>query len=106
MALSLAQLASPVVVYREGEIQAFIDEDAFLVVLALPSHGLTLADLALAFVVAQAAASAWSSSRLRYRPGADRRRPGTGVQRPSRLLASFSAAEVAAFCWRGVFSPS
>src|SRR6266851_5242507 len=54
--LALASWLWPVVVYREGESEAFNTDDTFFVILALLVPPLlTLATLALAFVVAQAA---------------------------------------------------
>ena len=54
--LALASWVWPVVVYREGESEAFNTDDTFFVILALLVPPLlTLATLALAFVVAQAA---------------------------------------------------
>jgi diguanylate cyclase (GGDEF)-like protein/PAS domain S-box-containing protein len=54
--LALASWLWPVLVYREGESEAFNTDDTFFVILALLVPPLlTLATLALAFVVAQAA---------------------------------------------------
>lgn len=64
-ALVLGSWIRPVVVYREGESEAFNMDEGFFVILALLVPPLvTLGTLALATVVAQAAAGArWSSRR-------------------------------------------
>ena len=98
-ALALASWLWPVVVYREGESEAFNTDDTFFVILALLVPPLlTLATLALAFVVAQAARrrlfvkSAFNTGQVLIAAG-------LGLA-SSRALAppsaSLSAAEVAA----------
>jgi hypothetical protein len=98
-ALALASWLWPVVVYREGESEAFNTDDTFFVILALlVPPVLTLATLALAFVVAQAARrrlfvkSAFNTGQVLIAAG-------LGLA-SSRALAppsaSLSAAEVAA----------
>ena len=78
--LALASWLWPVVVYREGESEAFNMDDTFFVILALLVPPLlTLATLALAFD--PGAGCPRASVRqvgFQHRPGADRGRPGPG----------------------------
>ena len=97
--LALASWLWPVVVYREGESEAFNTDDTFFVILALLVPPLlTLATLALAFVVAQAARRR-SFVKSAFNTGQVLIAAGLGLA-ASRALAppsaSLSAAEVAA----------
>ena len=97
--LALASWLWPVVVYREGESEAFNTDDTFFVILALLVPPLlTLATLALAFVVAQAARRRLFVKSA-FNTGQVLTAAGLGLA-ASRALAppsaSLSAAEVAA----------
>jgi diguanylate cyclase (GGDEF)-like protein/PAS domain S-box-containing protein len=97
--LALASWLWPVVVYREGESEAFNTDDTFFVILALLVPPLlTLATLALAFVVAQAARRR-SFVKSAFNTGQVLTAAGLGLA-ASRALAppsaSLTAAEVAA----------
>lgn len=97
--LALASWLWPVVVYREGESEAFNTDDTFFVILALLVPPLlTLATLTLAFVVAQAARrrlfvkSAFNTGQVLVAAGLGLA-ASRAIAPPS---ASLSAAEVAA----------
>jgi diguanylate cyclase (GGDEF)-like protein/PAS domain S-box-containing protein len=97
--LALASWLWPVVVYREGESEAFNTDDTFFVILALLVPPLlTLATLALAFAVAQAVRRR-SFVKSAFNTGQVLVAAGLGLA-ASRALAppsaSLSAAEVAA----------